>query len=112
MAAIDAAQPNHAHAPRAAAADGAPLPHAVPLPDLSFRALGDRLGPALEACRAAARAVAGDDGWSASAVHEPVHGTSYVFLFACPMASLRFSARAAAATNGERRSRPARRDFG
>ena len=92
--------PNLAHAPVASAAGGAPLQHAVHLPALSFRALGDRLGPALEACRAAARAVAGDDRWSASAVYEPGLGTSYVFSFACPMASLRFSARAAAATIG------------
>ncbi len=110
MAAIDAAMPNLAYAPVATTA-AAPLPHAVHLPDLSFRALGDRFGPALEACRGAARAVAGDDGWTASAVHEPGRGTSYVFRFACPMASLRFSARAAAATTG-RRSRPARQDFG
>ena len=73
------------------------LPHAVHLPDLSFRAIGDGFVPAFEACRGAARAVAGD-GWTASAVHEPGHGTSYVFRFACPMASLRFSARAAVAT--------------
>ena len=103
--------PNLAHALVAAAADGAPLQHAVHLPDLSFRALGDRLGPALEACRAAARAVAGDDGWSASAVYEPSLGASYVFSFTCPMASLRFSARAAAATTGCRPP-PARWDFG
>ncbi len=90
------------------AAATAPLPHAVHLPDLSFRSLGDRFGPALEACRDAARAVAGD-GWTASAVHEPGHGTSYVFRFACPMASLRFSARAAVATTG-RCPRPACRD--
>ena len=102
--------PNLAHA-LVAAADGAPLQHAVHLPDLSFRALGDRLAPALEACRAAARAVAGDDGWSASAVYEPGLGASYVFSFACPMASLRFSAHAAVATTG-RCSRPARWDFG
>ena len=83
MAAIDAAMPNLAHAPVIAAADSTPLPHAVHLPDLSFRALGDRLGPALEACRAAARAVAGEDaGWAAWAVHEPGLGTSYVFRFA------------------------------
>src|SRR3712207_2863129 len=64
MKAINAAMPNVAYTP-VVAADGTPLPHAVHLPDLSFRALSDRLGPALEACRAAARAVAGDDGWSA-----------------------------------------------
>ena len=102
--------PNVAYTPVAAAA---PLPHAVHLPDLSFRALGDRFGPALEACRSAARAVAGhEDGWSASAVHEPGLGTSYVFRFASPMASLRFSARAAAVATAGRCSRPARRDFG
>ena len=91
-------------------ATAAPLPHAVHLPGLSFRALGDRFGPAFEACQGAARAVAGD-GWTASAVHETGRGTSYVFRFACPMASLRFSARAAVATTG-RRSRPARLGFG
>ncbi len=80
-------------------ATAATLPHAVHLPDLSFRALGDGFGPAFEACQGAARAVAGD-GWTASAVHESGMGTSYVFRFACPMASLRFSARAAAATTG------------
>jgi len=111
MAAIDAAMPNLAHAPVIAAGDGTPLPHAVHLPDLSFRALGDRLGAALEACRAAARAGAEEDGWAASAVHEPGLGTSYVFRFACPMASLRFSARAAVAAATERYSRPGRRDF-
>ena len=111
MAAINAAMPNLTHT-CIAAADGAPLPHAVHLPDLSLRALGDRLGPALEACRAVARTIAGEDGWSASAVYEPVHGTSYVFSFACPMASLRFSARAAAAATVGRRLRPASRDFG
>ena len=111
MTAIHAAMPNLAHAPVIAAGDGTPLPHAVHLPDLSFRALGDRLGAALEACRAAARAVAEEGGWAASAVHEPGLGTSYVFRFACPMASLRFSARAAAAAATERYSRPGRRDF-
>ena len=88
-----------------------PLPHAVPLPDLSFRALGDRFGPAFDACRAAARAAAGEGGWTAEAVHEPGRGTGYVFRFACPMASLRFSARAAAATTGCC-PRPARWGFG
>ena len=102
--------PNVAYTPIAAAA--APLPHAVHLPGLSFRALGDRFGPALEACRGAARAVAGD-GWTIAAVHEPGLGTSYVFRFACPMASLRFSARAAAAAaTAGRHPWPARRDFG
>lgn len=104
--------PNLAHAPVLAAGDGTPLPHAVHLIDLSSRALGDRFGPALDACRAAARAVAGEDGWAASAVHEPGLGTSYVFRFACPMASLRFSARAAAAASAGRPSSPAHRDFG
>ena len=104
--------PNLAHAPVVVAADGAPFPHAVHLPALSFRALGDRFGPAFDACRAAALAVAGDDGWSASALHEPGMGTSYVFRFACPMASLRFSARAAAAATAGRHSWPARRHFG
>src|SRR5919107_6418411 len=79
-----------AHMPTAA-----PMPHVVHLPELSVHALGDRFGPALEACRRAAYAVAGD-GWTASAVHETGRGTSYVFRFARPMASLRFSARAAA----------------
>ena len=87
-----------------------PLPYAVPLPDLSFRALGDRFAPAFDACRAAARAAAGEGGWTAEAAHEPGLGTGYVFRFACPMASLRFSARAAAATAG-RRPRPARLGF-
>ena len=91
-------------------ATAASLPHAVHLPDLSFRALGDGFGPAFEACQGAARAVAGH-GWAASAVHEPGLGTSYVFRFACPMASLRFSARAAAATTGCCPP-PARWDFG
>ena len=79
-----------------------PLPHAVPLPDLSFRALGDRFGPAFDACRAAARAVAGEGGWTAEAMHEAGRGTGYVFRFACPMASLHFSAHAAVATAGWR----------
>ena len=96
MAAIDAAMPNIADTRVAAAAT---LPHAVHLPDLSFRALGEGFGPAFGACQGAARAVAGD-GWAASAVHEAGMGTSYVFRFACPMASLRFSARAAVATTG------------
>ncbi len=88
-----------------------PLPHAVPLPDLSFRALDDRFGPAFDACRAAARAVAGEGGWTAEAVHEPGRGTGYVFRFACAMASLRFSADAAvAAAAAARCSWPARRD--
>ena len=103
--------PNLAHAPVIAAGDGAQLPHAVHLPDLSIRALGDRLGAALEACRAAARAVAAQDRWAAWAVHEPGLGTSYVFHFACPMASLRFSARAAAAASAGRHPGPARRNF-
>ena len=90
-------------------ATAALLPHAVHLPDLSFRALGDGFGPAFEACQGAARAVAGD-GWTASAVHEAGCGTSYVFRFACPMASLRFSARAAAAA-ATRRPWPGRRDL-
>ena len=107
MTAIHAAMPNLAHAPVIAAGDGTPLPHAVHLPDLSLRALGERLGPALEACRAAARAVGAGNGWSVSAVYEPGLGASYVFSFACPMASLRFSARAAAATTVFR-SPPAR----
>ena len=107
MATIHAAMPNLAHAP---VADAAPPPHAVHLPDLSFHALGDRFGPAFEACRGAARSVAGD-GWAASAVHEAGMGTSYVFRFACPMASLRFSACAAVATTGHC-SRPARWHFG
>ena len=91
-------------------ATAAPLPHAVHLPGLSFRALGVRFGPAFEACQGAARAVAGA-GWTASAVHEPGMGTSYVFRFACPMASLRFSAHAAVATTGHC-ARPARWRFG
>ena len=91
-------------------ATAAPLPHAVHLPGLSFRALGGGFGPALDACRGAARAVAGD-GWAAAAMHEPGRGTSYVFGFACPMASLRFSAHPAVAATGCG-SRPARRDFG
>ena len=103
--------PNLAHALAAAAVDGAPLQHAVHLPDLSFRALGDRLDATLEACRAAARPVAGEDRWAAWAVHEPGLGTSYVFHFACPMASLRFSARAAAAASAGRHPCPARRNF-
>ncbi len=92
-------------------ATAATLPHAVHLPDLSFHALGNGFGPAFEACRGAARAVAEEDGWAASAVHEPGLGTSYVFRFACPMASLRFSAHAAVATTGHC-SRPARWHFG
>ena len=100
--------PNLAHT-SIAAAIAPPLPHAVLLPDLSFRALGDRFGPAFDACRAVARAVAGEGGWTAEAVHEPGLGTSYVFRFACPMASLRFSAQAAVATTGWR-LRPARLD--
>ncbi len=100
--------PNVAYTPVAAAAPRPP--HAVHLPDLFFRALGDRFGPALEACRGAARAVAGEDGWTASAVHEPGRGTGYVFRFACPMASLRFSAHAAVAA-AARCSWPARRDL-
>ena len=91
-------------------ATAASLPHAVHLPDLSFRALGDGFGPAFDACQGAARALAGD-GWTAEAVHEPGRGTSYVFRFACARASLRFSVRAAVATTGHR-SRPARWDFG
>ena len=74
----------------------AALPHAVPLPTLSARRLGARFGMAFEACRLAARAVAGE-GWTVSALHEPGVGTSHVFRFACPMASFRFSAAAAAA---------------
>ncbi len=88
----------------------ASLPHATHLPGLSFRALGDGFGSAFEACQGAARAVAGDR-WTAEAVHESGRGTSYVFRFACPMASLRFSVQAAVATTGHR-SRPARWDFG
>ena len=64
---------------------------------------------ASRACRRAAQAVAGEGGWTAEAVHEPGLGTGYVFRFACPMASLRFSARAAvAAAAVARRSWPAR----
>ena len=100
--------PNVAYTPIVPAA---PPAHAVHLPGLSFRALGDRFGPAFEACRGAARAVAGEDGWTAEAVHEPGLGTGYVFRFACPMASLRFSAHGAVAATGCG-SRPARRDFG
>ena len=85
--------PNLADAPVATAA---PLPHAVHLPELSFRALGEQFGPAFDACRQAARSVAGED-WTAAATHEPGRGTSYLFRFACPMASLRFSAHAARA---------------
>ena len=70
------------------------MSHAVHVPDLSFRVLGDSFGTTFEACRRVARTVAGEE-WAASAVHEPVLGTSYVFRFACPMASLRFSAQAA-----------------
>ncbi len=88
-----------------------PLPHAVHLPGLSFHALGDGFGPAFEACQGAARAVAGQGGWTAEAVHEPGRGSGYVFRFACAMASLRFSARAAAATTGCC-PRPARWGFG
>ncbi len=103
--------PNVAYTTIAAPAAAPPLPHAVPLPDLSFRALGDRFGPAFDACRAAARAVAGEGGWTAEAVHEPGRGTGYVFRFACAMASLRFSADAAvAAAAAARCSWPARRD--
>ena len=102
--------PNVAYTTIAAApAATPPPPHTVHLPDLSFRALGDRFGPAFDACRAAARAVAGEGGWTAEAVHEAGRGTGYVFRFACPMASLRFSAQAAVATTGWR-LRPARLD--
>ncbi len=90
-------------------ANAASLPHATHLPGLSFRALGDGFGPAFDACQGAARAVAGD-AWAASAVHESGLGTSYVFRFVCPMASLRFSVRAAVATT-RRCSRPTRWDF-
>ena len=88
----------------------APLPHVVHLPDLSVRALDHRFGPAFDACRRVAQAVA-EDGCTASAVHEPGHGTSYVFRFDCSMASLRFSAQAAAAI-AACRTRPACWDFG
>ncbi len=74
------------------------LPHAVHLPSLSHGIQGGRFAAALEACRRVAWDVAGE-GWTASAIHEPGCGTSYVFRFACPMASLRFSARAAMATS-------------
>jgi hypothetical protein len=77
----------------ASVAAASPLPHVVHLQGLSLRALGERFGPAFDACRQAACAAAGE-GWTTSAVHEPGRGTSYVFRFACPMASLRFSARA------------------
>jgi hypothetical protein len=72
------------------------LPHEVALPRLSIQVLGERFEEASEACRCAAAGAAGED-WSAHAVHTPFAGTSYVFRFGNAMASLRFSAAAAAA---------------
>ena len=76
-----------------------PLPQVVHLPDLSIRALGHRFSVAFEACRRIACAVAGDN-WAVSTMYESGLGISYVFRFACPMVSLRFSAQAAAAAHG------------
>jgi hypothetical protein len=80
----------------------AALPHEVALPDLSLRVLGRGFAAAFDACcRAAARAAAGE-GWTASPVHHAGLDTSYVFRFARPMASLRFSAEAGAAIAASR----------
>ena len=85
-----------------------PLPHAVRLTDLSVHVLGWWFSPAFDACRRVAQAVAGE-GWSVAAVHVPCCGTEHVFRFACPMASLRFSARATAII-GACRAQPALRN--
>jgi hypothetical protein len=86
----------------------AALPHEVALPDLSLRVLGRGFGAAFDACRRAAARAAAGDGWGVSAVHRAGLGTSYVFRFAGPMASLRFSAEAGAAIAACRPGGPGR----
>ncbi len=77
------------------------LPYEVALPRLSIATLGERFDEAFANCRRAATALAGED-WSAHAVHEAGGGTSYVFHFGDALASLRFSAAAAAALEPKR----------